>query len=472
MSRRFWLIRATAAATLAALAGAPVGVAADDRPNIVFILADDLGALDLQADGAVLAETPALDRLRAQGVSFSSAYASAPICSASRAAILTGRSPARLQFEFVTKAPEPAAANGSQRLRQPDFPVNLPLSETTIAEVLGPAGYATGFFGKWHLTQANDRYLGHGTTFGPRQQGFDEADEERGSHPYNWPKPKGPPPPGDFKDGEYEPDALIDRAIRFLGDHRNRRFFLFLSLYHPHEPVNTRLEWLTEKYRRKAARLGLPADERSVRYAAFVDTMDHLVGRVLAAIDEQTLSDETLVVFASDNGGAPQWTDHRPMRGSKWTLYEGGIRVPLFARGPGIPAGVTCPIPVIGTDFLPTFSALARASLPADVVLDGANIQPLLADPKAEWFARTLTWHFPFYHEPHVGETPVSAIRKNEFKLVHHYENERSELFDLAADPHERRDLSTRHPQKAAELREELRSRLQAEGARFPTRMQ
>ncbi|HTO03599.1 MAG TPA: sulfatase, partial [Opitutus sp.] len=443
MSRRLRLTKLTSVALLAALAPSPNFAATDERPNIVFILADDLGAVDLQADGAVLAETPALDRLRGQGVSFSSAYASAPICSASRASILTGRSPARLHFEFVTKATEPGATDSKQRLLQPDFPVNLPLSETTISEILGPAGYATGFFGKWHLTQANDRYLGHGTTFGPRQQGFDEADEERGSHPYSWLKPKMLPPPGDFKAGEYEPDALIDRAIEFIGDHRNRRFFLFLSLYHPHEPVNTRLEWLEEKYRRKAARLGLSAGDRSVRYAAFADTMDHLVGRVLAAIDEQTLSGNTLVVFTSDNGGAPQWTDHRPVRGSKWTLYEGGIRVPLIARGPGIPAGVNCPTPVTGTDFLPTFSALAHATLPKDVVFDGANIQPLLAESKAEWSARTLTWHFPFYHEPHVDETPVSAIRRNDLKVVYHYEHDRTELFDLAADPSESRDLST-----------------------------
>lgn len=455
----------TLAGALALLAGGAAFAA--KPPNIVVILADDLGARDLAADGARLAETPALDRLRAQGLAFSAAYAPAPICSASRAALLTGRSPARLHFEFVTKAAN-AKPPPDTRLIQPAFPIDLPLEEVTIAEVLAPAGYATGFFGKWHLTQANDRYLGHGSTFGPRQQGFAETDEERGSHPYNYPKGRRPPA-GDFAPGDYEPDALTERAIRFLREQREGPFLLFLSLYHVHDPVQTRCAWLLEKYRDKAARLGVEASDAQIRYAAFVDIMDHLAGRVLGAMDELGLGENTVVIFTSDNGGAPHFTDNGALRGSKWTLYEGGIRVPMIVRWPGVtPPGATCATPVIGTDVLPTLAEIAGASVPANRPLDGVSLRGLLADPGATLSRESLQWHFPFYHPDFVNETPVSALRRGTLKLVYHYEGPRVELFDLARDPGETTDLSALRPEDAQRLRAELLWELRAVGARFP----
>ena len=439
----------------------------DFRPNIVFILTDDLGAADLAADGAPLADTPALDRLRAQSLTFSNGYAPAPICSASRAAFLTGRSPARLHFEFVSKPagskPPPGTA-----LIQPEFPINLPLDEVTLAEVLEPAGYVTGFFGKWHLTQANDGYLGNGDTFGPRQQGFRVSGEERGSHPYSYPDRRHAPA-GDFTPGAYEPDALTDRAIDFMREHRDERFLLYLSHYYVHDPLGTRCEWLLKKYREKAAKLGVLAAESRIGYAAFVEVMDHLVGRVLDELDELGLAENTLVVFTSDNGGAPQYTNNGAWRGSKWTLYEGGIRVPFIVRWPGVTtAGAVCAAPVIGTDLFPTFADIAGAPLPADRLLDGKSLRSLLEDPRASLARDSLVWHFPFYHLPNVNQTPVSAIRRGDLKLVHHYENNRSELFDLAVDPGETRDLSRVRPADAQRLEVELLAQLRTMDARLP----
>lgn len=455
---------------VALLLGAAVGGSVSpDPPNLVVILIDDAGAGDFGFDGAVLAETPHLDRLAREGLRFTSGYAPAPICSASRASILTGRSPARLQFEFVTKA-SGAAEPKTGSLRQPPFPRDFPLEEITLAEMLGPAGYVAGYFGKWHLTQTSDRYLGHGTTHGPRQQGFAEASEERGSHPYSYPRP-AQAPVRDQPAGVYEEDRLADEAIEFLRRHRQNRFLLYLATYYVHDPVDTRCGWLIEKYRAKAERLGLKgvaASEERVRYAAFVDVMDHSVGRVLAAIDEQGLRERTLVILLSDNGGHPRFSENGGLRGSKWTLYEGGIRVPFLARWPGvIPANASSEVPVVGTDVFPTFAAIAGVPLP-DRPLDGVNLLPVFRDPSATLPRRRLTFHFPFYHEPYVNETPVSALREGNLKLVFHYEKERAELFDLAADPHEEHDLASARPHDAARLKARLLADLRAAGARFP----
>lgn len=460
-----WLLLPGLAASLPAAAATP------DVPNVVLILIDDLGAADLQADGAELAETPALDRLRRQGVSFTQAYAPAPICSASRASLLTGRSPARLHFEFVTK-PKGSKPPARTVLVQPAFPTSLPLEEVSLAELLAPAGYVTGYLGKWHLNQEEGRYLAHGTTHGPAQQGFAETSEERGSHPYGYAKSRGEPPGPSMPDGVYEPDALTDRAIAFLRDHRADRFFLQLSHYYVHDPVATRCAWLVRKYQEKAARLGQKISDEHIRYAAFVEVMDHLVGRVLTEIDALDLARNTVVIFTSDNGGMPVFTDNGPLRGSKWTLYEGGLRVPLLVRWPEVaPAGAECGVPVIGTDLFPTLAAITRAPRPVDRVLDGVDLSPLLASPtRADVAPRKLLWHFPFYHEPFVRETPASALRDGNLKLVHHYEDERSELFDLSVDPGEAHDLAATLPGETARLRTELLQRLQAMDARMPVR--
>lgn len=454
---------------------------ASAKPNIVFILADDLSWRDLACYGSPWHETPHLDRLASEGMRFTTAYASAPICSASRASILTGKSPARLGFEFVTK--EPGTKVVPHPLQSPPYPLNLALEEQTLAEVLGPAGYHTGFFGKWHVSQHNGYYLGWSTTHGPLQQGFAEGDSDFGSHSYSY-KEHNALADQPLPAGEYPADTLTDRAVRFIRERKDGPFFLYLSQYYVHTPIRTRTPWLTEKYRAK-----LPADaspDRAV-YAGMVETLDHLVGRVLQAIDEAGVAENTLVVFMSDNGGHPEYAANGPLRGSKWNVYEGGIRVPFIVRWPGrVAAGSVSDTPIIGSDLMPTLNAVTGTTPPAGVPMDGVNILPLWSGAKSVERSQPMVWHFPYYHpegkfaeaKPDIGiddfktsqTRPQSAIRMGNYALIHFYENDRDELYDLADDLGEQNDISAARPKKARKLRAKLDDYLQAVGARLPTR--
>lgn len=454
-------------------------VLAAGKPNIVFILADDLGWRDLACYGSAWHETPNLDRLAREGMRFTTAYASAPICSASRASILTGKSPARLNFEFVTK--EPGVPVESRGLSTPPYPLNLPLEETTLAEVLGPAGYRTGFFGKWHVSQHNGYYLGWSTTHGPLQQGFAEGDSDFGSHSYSYKENKqiaGQPLPA----GEFPADSLTDRAVGFIRAKSDQPFFLYLSQYYVHTPIRARTAWLTEKYK---ARLPGDADPDRAVYAGMVETLDHLVGRVLQALDEAGVADNTLVIFASDNGGHPEYSANGPLRGSKWNVYEGGLRVPFIVRWPGqVAPGTVCDTPIIGSDLMPTLSAIGGATLPAAVPQDGVDIRPLLRGGKEVARTQPMVWHFPYYHpegkfeeaKPTIGindfktsqTRPQSAIRVGDYTLIHFYEGDRDELYHLADDLGEQRDLSAEKPKKTKKLRAQLDAYLKEAGARLP----
>ena len=479
MNRRYVILLAL----LFAAGGAALRAA--ERPNIIFILADDLGWRDLRCAGSAWHDTPHLDRIAREGTRFTHAYAAAPICSASRSALQTGRSPARLGFEFVTK-PAGSKPPADHALRSPPYPLNLPLSEFTLGEVLGAAGYATGFFGKWHLNEHTGGYLGWSPTHSPRQQGYGEGDSEFGSHPYGdatrAAAEKGPLPAGD-----YGRDALTEKAIAFVRAHRtgDRPFFLHLGHYYVHSPVRTRAAWLVEKYK---TRLPAGADPRRAAYAAMVETLDHLVGELLRAVDDFGLRENTLVVFTSDNGGNPEFAANGPLRGSKWNVYEGGVRVPWIVRWPGhVPAGITSDVPFIGTDLLPTLAAAAGAALPRGVALDGRNVWPLWRGDAAPLDRdRAFVWHFPYYHPetgfaqalPRIGVDdfaisqtyPQSAIRAGDWALVHFYEDNRDELYRLSADPAQADDLAAREPGRTRALRARLDATLRAEGARFPAR--
>jgi uncharacterized sulfatase len=462
--------------------GSAAAAAAEPRPNIVFILADDLGVRDLRCYGSPWHDTPHLDRLAREGTRFTQGYAAAPICSASRAALLTGRSPARLGFEFVTKLPA-AKRPAGHPLLGPPYPLNLPLSEVTLGEVLGAAGYATGYFGKWHVSEHHNGYLGWSPTHGPLQQGYVAGEQEFGLHPYSYPgNPSAKATP--LLAGDYGRDALTEKALAFLRTKRSQPFFLHLAHYYVHDPIHTRAPWLVEKYR---ARLPAGVDPLRVEYAAMVETLDHLVGRLLGALDELGLTRDTLVVFTSDNGGHPAYSANGPFRGSKWNLYEGGIRVPWIVRWPGqVRAGATSDGTFIGTDLLPTLAAAAGAPLPAGVVLDGRNMLPLWRNEAMAAInsPRTLVWHFPYYHpetgyaaaKPAIGvddfavsqTRPQSALRAGEWKLIHFYEEDRDELYHLTADPSEQRDLAVREPGRTKELRRRLDTYLHDVGARLP----
>lgn len=451
-------------------------------PNVVFILADDLGWSDLACYGHPYHETPHLDLLASQGMRFTQAYAPAPICSASRAAILTGKTPARLGFEFVTKDKAGKQPIEGTALQAPPFNLNLPLEEVTMGEVLASAGYATGFFGKWHVSQHHGGYLGWSPTHGPLQQGFAEGSGDFGSHPYAYKADRK------LKDqvagaGVFPPDALTEKAVRFLDSHREERFFLYLSHYFVHDPIHSRCEWLIEKYRALLPDGALPV---RADYAAMVETLDHEVGRVLEALDRLGLADDTLLVFMADNGGHPNYTTNAPLRGSKWNLYEGGIRVPFMVRWHGrVAAGVTSDAVVHGCDLLPTFAEVAEAE-PPSADLDGVSLVSLFegADSRVER-KEPLVWHFPYYHPEKsfhqspevigVGDfvtsqtRPHSAIRMGDDKLLHFAEEDRVELYRLTDDLSESMNLGGEDPVRASQLKAELEDYLERVNARFAT---
>lgn len=458
--------------------------AAAEKPSILFILVDDLGYGDLACYGNAVVDTPNIDRLAREGMRFTSGYAAAPICSASRAATLTGKSPARLGFEFVTKnaanyGDDWAARYAGKKLVPPVYTLNLPLEEKTMAEVLGAAGYATGITGKWHVSSHHEHYLGWSPTHGPLQQGFAWGREDYGAHPYGMKKSErgkfGP-----YGEGEFPRDGLTENAIQFLEDHREEPFFLMVSHYYVHTPLGTRCKWLLEKYRSKVK--GKRAD-----YAAFVETMDHYVGQLLDALDALGLAENTLVVLTSDNGGHPQFAFNTPLRGSKWNLYEGGIRVPFMVRWPRVvKADTTCAAPVVGTDLLPTFAAVAGTESGAND-LDGTNIIAALQNGRAEALdGRAIGWHFPYYHpekgyekcpekigveDGYVSQTrPQSAWREGSHKLLYFHEDGRCELYDLSKDPSEQHDLSAEMPEKTSTMKRALLGYLRDVKARMPQR--
>ncbi len=399
--------------------------AAEQRPpNVIFILADDLGINDLSCYGRKDQATPRLDRLAAEGMQFTSAYCAQPICSPSRAAIMSGLSPARLHL--TTFLPGRGDAP-SQKLLHPKINLQLALEHTTLAEHLKSAGYATACIGKWHLG---------GSSFGPKEQGFDVVHVG---------KANTPPTVEEGGKGEYE---LTAHAIDFLRANKDQPFFLYLPHNNPHIPLAAKPE-LIAKFK----------DSFNPTYAAVVNTLDDCVGRLLDALDELKLRDNTLVVFTSDNGGvhlpelkedAP--THNTPFRAGKGYLYEGGLRIPLIVRLPKVvPAGKVSDAPVINTDWLPTILDLCGVSFEASKS-DGISFAPLLKGGSLA--VRPLLWHFPHYNNQ--GGRPAGAIRIGDWKLIEHYEDVRLELFNLRDDRSEEHDLAAKEPQRAADMQSKL----------------
>ncbi len=455
--------------------------AGEEPPNIVFILVDDLSWSDLGCYGNRIHDTPNIDRLAREGMRFTQAYAPAPICSASRAAIMSGKFPARLHFEFVTKN-SAGQQDLSVPLQSPPFTLNLPLEEQTIAEILSAVDYETGFYGKWHISQHHDGYLGWSPTHGPLQQGFLTGAGDFGAHPYSYRQNNIRDQP--IPTGKYPVDTLTEKAVNFINNHRDKRFFLYLSHYFVHDPIHSRCEWLVEKYRNKLAGIG---PESRASYGAMVETLDHLIGELLQSLDDARIADRTLVVFMSDNGGHPNYTTNEPNRGSKWNLYEGGIRVPFIVRWPGeVTPDTTCDVVVHGCDLLPTFAEVSNRKAPSGT-LDGVSLLPLLDNPQSVLNReQPLVWHFPYYHpekkfaqspaEIGVGDfmtsqtRPHAAIRQGHYKLLHFFEDDRVELYNLMKDPSEARNLDRKEPVKSRELKNQLSDALLKLNARLPTK--
>lgn len=433
------------------------GVAAEEarKPNILFILIDDLGWMDLEFQGNRLVETPELNRFAQEGMRFTNAYAAAPVCSPTRAAIITGLSPARLKI--TNHIPDQARFIPDQPKVLPADMINyLPPENLTIAECLREAGYRTGFIGKWHLSGT-----GRGEEqWEPTAQGFDI---NIGGCAYGGPPtffdPYRIPNLADRKEGEYLPDRLADEAITFMKQDREKPFFLCLWNYTVHWPMEAP-EPLLEKYKDRTGP-GL----NDTRYGAMIEAMDRSMGRILKFLDDSGLSDETLVVFTSDNGGFGGVADNRPLRGEKGYLYEGGIRVPLVVRYPHVVAAKSInETPVISTDFFPTLLEFAGVTLPQSYENDGVSLVSLLKGEEG-WSRDSLYFHYPNYAF-HRSNRLGSAIRTGKYKLIEWLDDGSLELYDLEKDLSETKDLSQEEPQRVNEMLRDLhrwRTRVKAE---------
>ena len=460
-------------AALVVLVPALASAAAEDqRPNFVFLLVDDLGWTDLGCYGSTFYETPNLDRFAASGMRFSDAYASCPVCSPTRASIMTGKYPTRLGITDWIPGQRPK----NRKLLAPAILNQLPLAEVTIAEALKEAGYRTFFAGKWHLG---------GKGYWPGRQGFDvnKGGHRAGSPPGGYYAPYKNPALEDGPAGEYLTDRLADESIRFLKRQGDAPFLLYLSFYTVHTPIQACKRHIA-KFDRKAA--ALPAGPEQVpewdgftklrqdnpAYASMVHAMDENVGRVLEELQELDLAKNTVVIFTSDNGGRSTLrrrgspTCNLPLRAGKGWCYEGGIRVPLLIRCPGVTTpGSVCRVPVISTDFYPTMLELARLKPNPDQHRDGASLVPLLKG-RQELDREAIFWHYPHYHGS--AWTPGAAVRSGRWKLIEFHEDKQVELYDLHDDLGERKDLAAKYPRKKAELHKMLQ-RLQADtGAKMP----
>ena len=446
-------------------------------PNMVFFLADDLGQRDLGCYGSTFYETPNLDRLAKEGMRFTDAYAACPVCSPTRASLLTGQWPQRTGITDYIGAPlTPQQWKRNTKLLPAPYADRLALDSPTLAKSLKQAGYATFFAGKWHLGPEG---------YWPENQGFDinMGGVDRGG-PYGGKKyfsPYGNPRLPDGPEGEHLPDRLASEAAKFIEANQDKPFFAYFSFYSVHTPLMAR-EDLQAKYEAKRQRLGLTAQwgqehEREVRlvqehavYAGMVEAMDQAVGKVLAKLDERGLRGNTLVIFTSDNGGlstSEGWpTSNLPLRGGKGWMYEGGIREPLLVRWPGVvPPGRVTGTPVSRPDFFATLMEAAGAPLLSCQTLDGTSLLSVFKGDELP--ERALFWHYPHYGNQ--GGAPAAAIRRGDWKLIEWAEDQRVKLFNLRTDLSEQTNLSGDQPRRAAQLLNELHAWQKQTGSKFPT---
>jgi arylsulfatase A-like enzyme len=431
------------------------------KPNIVFILADDLGCTDLAGYGSRYYETPNLDRMAAQGMKFTSGYTCGPNCQPTRAALMSGQYGPRTGVYTVGNIDR---FNWQSRpLRPADNVTKLPLEKITLAQTLKKAGYATALFGKWHLGEDAEHH--------PGARGFDEAIVSMGQH-FNFPtKPKT-----DYPTNQYLADFLTDRAVDFMRRKKSGPFFLCLQHFAVHSPHQAKTNWI-QHFKPKPAAGG----HHDPTYAGMIASVDESVGRVLACLEELGLSGNTLVIFTSDNGGVGGYeregikggsiTDNAPLKGGKGMLYEGGVRVPYLFRWPGkIAPGGICDAPINSVDLYPTLLELAGATPPANYPLDGTSYFSLLTGGTANARA-PLYWHFPGYLGAGAGTwrtTPVGSIRDGDWKLLEFFESGRLELYNLKDDIGEKHNLAQAQLTKTRELHNKLLAWRKQVGAPLP----
>lgn len=441
-----------------------------EQPNIVFVLTDDLGGRDLPAYGNRFNEAPHIDRLAQNGMLFHNAYA-APVCSATRASIQSGQYPARVGiFDFI-----PGHWRPYEEVIVPTHRVqHLPKHITTLGNVMQSAGYKTGYFGKWHLG-SSDELL-------PNARGYDEAHMYAGGGFYT-PKFR---PAYETQEGERLSETLTRMGVDFIKKHRDEPFFLFVSHYDVHVQLDADRD-LINKYLKKKPD---PDYSCNAVYAAMIEHVDRSVGRLMQELDSQGLTENTIFIFGSDNGGVDNRfdnipllggdsrnvypeehplryiaTSNAPLRAGKGTLYEGGIRVPLIIRWPGkVDEGSTSDALVSSVDFYPTFLNLVNANKPDQQILDGTSMLPALtqhtSDPEREIFT-----HYPVYHH----EQPMSALRKGDWKIVENLVDGEMELYNLRYDIHEMTDLRFSYTEKFDAMKQALRNWQKDTKAQMPT---
>ncbi len=455
-----------------------------ERPNVLFIIADDLGMMDLGAyNPDTFYETPNIDALAEEGMKFTQAYGSNPVCSPTRFSVMTGKYPSRHD------ATNWFCGVRVERFRPADMNCYMPVEEFTLAEAFREGGYATYFAGKWHL--------GDDPEYWPENQGFDiniggwtagsPAAHGGGGYfsPYNNPRLEDGP------EGEFLTDRLAQETVEFLRGRGNAPFFAYLSFYQVHTPLQAPPE-LVEKYEAKAEALGLddqeafgeeeqvwPTDNpRRVRilqshpvYAAMVESMDRAVGVVLDELEALGLDENTIVIFTSDDGGLATSEGHPtsnlPLRGGKGWLYEGGLRNPVIARWPAaIEAGSTSDTPTMNTDFYPGLLEAAGLPLRPEQHLDGVSMAPLFTGDEGPIHEReALYWHYPHYSNQ--GGFPGGAIRMGPWKLIERYEDGSVHLYNVEEDLEEQHDVAREHPERVAEMRAKLHAWYEEVDAKF-----
>ncbi|MBC8290905.1 MAG: sulfatase, partial [Planctomycetes bacterium] len=452
-------------------------------PNIVFILADDLGWAELGCYGNGFNETPNLDKLAREGMRFTQAYAAAPVCSPYRAALLTGQHPARVGILDYLR---PNSANG------------LSTAHVTLPEVLSENGYSTGMIGKWHLTGYEYHDAEHEVK--PRDHGFawDFAREVKGvgnganfwpyvfrTQPISWidiPRPR-------LGKHEYLVDRMNLEAVDFIEQNKERPFFLYLSHYAPHTILNGKPE-LTKKYRAKQPpgkskrtkcylcqdhghsgdALNHWAGDHNPHLAAMLESIDDGVGLIREKLQELGLAENTIVIFTSDNGGETNVTSNAPLRGGKSQLYEGGIRVPMIVRWPGkVPAGTVSRQPTVNSDFYPTLLEAAEVKPEQDYVLDGVSTLANWKEPSAKLPREDLHWHYPLDRPHFLGGESAGAIRSGDWKLIEFFDTGKTELYSLANDVSEAKDLAGSRPEVVSQLKSKLASWRENVEARIPS---
>ncbi|AQQ10393.1 Arylsulfatase [Sedimentisphaera cyanobacteriorum] len=464
--RTFFKSAGLAAVSLAGLGSGHLFAKPAKKPNIVFFLIDDLGWTDLSCFGSEYYETPHIDALCKRGMKFTDAYAACPVCSPTRASIMSGKYPARLNTTDWFGAPQPYNVQRHWTRNKPLLPAQykerLPLEEKTMAEAFDENGYNTYFLGKWHLGPEG---------FWPEDQGFDVNvggghSGNPGSYFAPYTKVNDLPAPK----GEYLPERLRKEAAELVHkDQKGNPFLLYFSMYSVHTPLQTK-QVLKKKYKEKKKNMGISNEwitqsGRRVRgvqehevYAGMIEAMDNSVGKVVEALKQEGLYEDTVFVFMSDNGGLStsegRPTCNLPLKCGKGWMYEGGIREPMFVVWPGVTKpGSVCDYPVTSTDFYPTLLDIAGLPLQPRQHVDGVSFAPLLKGEK-KLDRKAIFWHYPHYGNQ--GGSPSSAVRCGDYKLIEWFESGKLELFNLKEDIGEKNDLADKMPGKVKELHKML----------------